>query len=600
MASQLGRCVTFEASLVTYIPESTVDDPLSPIEELLTQKVTELMVRCILHNPRSDMRREWYWQPQVFSDRIARMREVWQKWMLEQLMNTLHVADDPFWAAPTYQLIGSAYCYLAPVAFCCACSEWVPIVNYRGEKQGELRVHLTPTQADFKTPLHPTDKADTLVGKDHHFKLTIEQARGLMDCPNKNVRIEYTFSNEEGKRSTGVCKGKKFDPKFNEEYNFTLTSMSEMELTYLCKDAICFEVWGEADDVEEADVAEAVAMELPPETFEFFLSHDLRTGAKLCPFKADVAYGKGQVGNAHVIDPSKALELVFSIAQADKHFKVAEVGHVRLGNLRDASGKNVDSNWMKVGVGKQGRASDSDPFVVELAPAPAMPAALKNAPKDSVFIFTLQSEILEVERLGLEEPLQLQQDVVVMVGGGTVEASDAEVKKRARQTTVVQEIYMGQFEVSDAAVNLAMMSLRDQSDDGAKDVLAELEETVHKLQSIMTEEAARQFEDLALRTAQLGLDLTKQLEVWQLPSELLGISGGSGGPQDAVSLKNEVEELKRLLRAANERIAYLESANGANRAQQQISALRQQMLQKKPAAKAGAPVDPKSKACVIS
>jgi len=61
-----------------------------------------------------------------------------------------------------------------------------------------------------------------------------------------------------------------------------------------------------------------------------------------------------------------------------------------------------------------------------------------------------------------------------------------------------------------------------------------------------------------------------------------------------------VEELKKLLRAANERIAYLESANGATRAQQQISALRKQMLDKSPENKTSANGDPKSKACIIS
>ena len=97
-----------------------------------------------------------------------------------------------------------------------------------------------------------------------------------MDCPNKNVRVEYTFSDEEGKRTTPFAMGKKFDPKFGERHTFTISKVTERDLIYLCKDAICFEVWGEIDDVEEADVAEAVAMELPPETFEFFLAHDFR------------------------------------------------------------------------------------------------------------------------------------------------------------------------------------------------------------------------------------------------------------------------------------------------------------------------------------
>ena len=120
----------------------------------------------------------------------------------------------------------------------------------------------------------------------------------------------------------------------------------------------------------------------------------------------------------------------------------------------------------------------------------------------------------------------------------------------------------------------------------------------HACPLIIDWQATRQFEDLSLRTSQLGLDLAQQLEVWQLPSELLGAA--ADGPQDVASLKKEVEELKRLLRAANERIAYLESAGGADRAQQQISALRKQMLEKKAIQPAGAAGDPKSKACVIS
>jgi hypothetical protein len=45
-----------------------VDAPLSPVEELLTQKLTHLYVRAVLHNPRSDMRRDWFWEPEVTYD----------------------------------------------------------------------------------------------------------------------------------------------------------------------------------------------------------------------------------------------------------------------------------------------------------------------------------------------------------------------------------------------------------------------------------------------------------------------------------------------------------------------------------------------------
>ena len=563
------------------------------------------MVRVVLHNPRSDMRREWFWQVEPFSDRIAGMRVVWQKWMLEQVMNTLHVPDDPFWSAPAPQLVGSAYLYLAPVAYCCPCSQWVPIVNYRGEKQGEIRAHITPTEKDFKTPLKPTDNPDSMLGKPLHFELHIEQARGLMDCPNKNTRIEYTFSDEEGKRTTPTCSGKKFDPKFGEKFTFTIPKVSERDLTYLCKDAICFEMWGEIDDVEEADVAEAVAMELPPETFEFFLGHDFRAADSdaMCAFQTEVGPNKEP---AHVLSLSTPYRLIFSVAQADKHFKVCDVGRVRLGNIRDASGKVVDTTWAALPVAKQGRASDRDPWVVEcdLSTLPKGLAKPENA--GGVFTMDLQSEVQEVERLGLEEPLQLVQTLCVKLEakgkGGTVPLSEGEVSKRFRATTVVQEIYMGQFEVSDAAVNLAMMSLRDQSDEGSKDILASNEAMLQTLQKIMVEECARQYDDIALKAAPFGFDLTAALQLWQLPSELLG--GAGGGADDIESLKRQVAELKALLGAANERISYLESSNGANRAQQQISMLRKQMVVKKDAgggaAAKGGGVDPKSKACIIS
>ena len=56
LASQLGRGVSFEAALVTTIPES---HGLSPIEELYTQKTSDLLVRVVLANPRTNAKRDW-------------------------------------------------------------------------------------------------------------------------------------------------------------------------------------------------------------------------------------------------------------------------------------------------------------------------------------------------------------------------------------------------------------------------------------------------------------------------------------------------------------------------------------------------------------
>lgn len=582
LATTLGRCVKFEAVLVTSIQESKVDAPLSPVEELLTQKLTHLYVRAVLHNPRSDMRRDWFWEPEVFFDRIGKMREVWMKWMLEQVMCDLHTKGDPFWTPPEQQLVGTAYLYLAPLAYRCAQAIWVPIHNFAGKREGELRVALTPTEADLKTPLKPTDNPAAMLDKPLNFTLLIEQARGLMDCANKDVRIFYTFSDEEGKRSTPPCKGKKFDPKFNETFNFQVMNCGEKMVEYLNKDAICFEVWAEAEEVPEGDVAEAISMELPPETFEFFLSHDVRKASDGAPCTFEEKVGpKNKPG--HLVPQDSAHSLVFAVAQADKNFRVCNVSRPSIGHICDAAtGKPVSNDWTSLHISKQQRAKDNEPWVVEID-WPTLPKVLQ-APEavGKVFTIDLKCEISEVERLGLEEPLGLLKTFTIQVaasGTGYAAALDLdETKKRYLLTASVMEIYMGSFEVSDAAVNAAMTQMRDADVGGgksSKEIMSELADHVHLLQQQMVEDESTQNTDLGIKMQTLGYDVTAQLELSQLPSEFLqGGGAGAGSSNDVGELKKEIANLKLELAAAKDRIKYLEGASGAVNAAKQINDLR--------------------------
>ena len=139
LAHSLGRIVRFDAALITQIPQAMA---FSPVEELLTQKVTDLMVRCVLHNPRTDEQRDWFWGAEAFFDRLGHMRNAWQEWMLKSIPMEMHSSSDPFWSQPAGQMIGSSYLYLAPVAYGVPVSEWIPIVNYRGES---LTLTLTLT-----------------------------------------------------------------------------------------------------------------------------------------------------------------------------------------------------------------------------------------------------------------------------------------------------------------------------------------------------------------------------------------------------------------------------------------------------------------------
>lgn len=72
------------------------------------------------------------------------------------------------------------------------------------------------------------------------------------------------------------------------------------------------------------------------------------------------------------------------------------------------------------------------------------------------------------------------------------QVDSAEQQKRFKRTAALQEIYMGQWEVSNEAVNIAMTELRNQDDAGAGDIMKCLESDVARLQSIMFDEQRRQ------------------------------------------------------------------------------------------------------------
>jgi len=213
-----------------------------------------------------------------------------------------------------------------------------------------------------------------------------------------------------------------------------------------------------------------------------------------------------------------------------------------------------------------------------------------------VFLVDLKAEIQEIERLGLDEGLGLLKTLAVKVTGkgsaSTAKFADKEAATRQRATAVVQEVYMGQFEVSDAAVNMAMMNLRDDASAGVdpKESLILHEQQVEVLKTLILEEQTRQYEDLSLKAEPLGFDLAPSLALWTLPSEMVG-GGLEAGGADKESLQKQVAALKLELKAAKERIAYLEGSSSVTAAAKRIRELHRDAR-----AAGGA----QSKACVIS
>jgi len=389
--------------------------------------------------------------------------------------------------------------------------------------------------------------------------------------------------------------------------------VTDIMLRYLQKDAICFELFGEADDVDEDDIAEATQMELPPETFEFFMSvdmHDADSG-KALPFSTELDPKNEAPAEqcGYVVGQSSATKIILAIAQSDKNFKICKLTHATVGNIRDVNGKVWDTAWAACMISRQARLDEHQPWIAEIE-WNSLPVKLNSPEAVGVtFHMDFKCEVDEVERLGLEEPLNLLKVLTFqVVAKGTpqlIAVEPAEQQKRFKRTAEMQEVYMGQWEVSNEAVNMAMAELREQSDEGSQDIMKLLEEDVQRLQHIMVEEQRRQAEDLTTRLMANGIDVGAIVSL-SMPDDL-GSGGGDDKMQALMAQKTKAEEdaaralkekisLEQEVAALKARIKQLESNNSAaSNATQRIGQLQKQLKSQKNITAEG-----DSKACVVS
>jgi len=127
----------------------------------------------------------------------------------------------------------------------------------------------------------------------------------------------------------------------------------------------------------------------------------------------------------------------------------------------------------------------------------------------------------------------------------------------------MQEMYLGQFEVTDSAVNDAMRQMRESVavDVGAaKDIIASLDKQIDLLKQEYMEEMSRQFESLAAKAQPAGFDLAPNLKLWQLPAELIGLADAS---DDVATLKRRVAQLEAMVKERDAEIARLKGGGSA-------------------------------------
>jgi uncharacterized protein YaaQ len=491
MATQMGRKVGFAIKLITNIPESVSSNPL---EELWADKTTEVMVRATMTGHSDEVKRAWLWTVDEFYDRVFTMRDQFSLYLRSQPVAERRTSGDPFWAPPKPEVIGKAFLYLTPVAHRSSLSDWLPIVDVSGKTQGELKVQLKCTHANYVDAAEPVADPQALLGQELHFTLRIDGARGLIGDVTTDTFVRFNFSDEDAPRTSDVCEGRTTTPQYQFKESFDIAALSEKMLSYLTSDAICFEVWGQAEEVAEGQ-AKAATVEQPPEIFDFFVSIDLHEAATETrgDMWIEAAWEKGMTRDgkpALYITQNRARRIVISVSQQQSLFMVSRFAHVWLGNLRDEFHEVWDASFIPLSIVSQSRNGDRFELVCEWFSQ--FDALNQTSAANKIFYFDVKLECTELERLVLEEPVILNRRMNVKVVDKPQEASGGVLgigglvsgKKGAATRRVIHEgdgkgivadrdrikrleehmqHYMGSWDITGEAVDIAMASLKSSA-----------------------------------------------------------------------------------------------------------------------------------------
>jgi Kinesin protein 1B len=109
-----------------------------------------------------------FWTYDKFMDRLYNMREMYQKYVesgrsLEGTEYCFNKQLDPFYDEPEDHMIGRATVYLDPLVYVMFIDEWTPVIDYKGQTQGELLLRVIP-HAKPEPPKGDPESWDTSEG----------------------------------------------------------------------------------------------------------------------------------------------------------------------------------------------------------------------------------------------------------------------------------------------------------------------------------------------------------------------------------------------------------------------------------------------------
>ncbi len=282
------------------------------------------------------------WNHEVLLERMNQMQEEYDDHLHE--LDKSESDDDPFKFDPTTpQLIGTSFVYLEPLLFLMPIHVFTPILSYKGEHKGKLRISVIPElTAEGEENVNQNTADEQLESaKGHPIKLTIliAKAIGLPKDLNKEVFCEYKF-NDEGKATiTDAVHGVTCNPILKHSREIVIDPVSDNLIRFIRNGALQVSIYGsrpmgrEAKDKKEIemeaqlaiddlrDIKDMLATELnDPKLKEFPVTQQMQELiAKQKSMQAEIGELKGLLADDKRND--MLLKVVAEKKQLDKKFQ---------------------------------------------------------------------------------------------------------------------------------------------------------------------------------------------------------------------------------------------------------------------------------------
>eukprot|EP00050_Salpingoeca_kvevrii_P021558 m.112316 g.112316 ORF g.112316 m.112316 type:complete len:1027 (-) comp9395_c0_seq1:200-3280(-) len=151
---------------------------------------------------------EWLWSRGKFFDKRFQFQSMYQEWVEAEdpdskLYGLPEGPDDPFFEPLEDVLVGTSNLFLQGLAYGLDLEDTLDVVDYKGEHQGRVAVHVQPCNREG-TPLQEDDFVEDpseWLGKPYYFKVLIDWVEVNKTRYSKSLYVEYTVRGEETTRT---------------------------------------------------------------------------------------------------------------------------------------------------------------------------------------------------------------------------------------------------------------------------------------------------------------------------------------------------------------------------------------------------------------